>query len=261
MSDDKRETDATSDPANDTETAVIDTVGEKHDEELDNYSDDHPDNYADDYADDYTHDEAVSDDFEDEREDEPEGEAEVAAVEETRPAEPKRNWRRDIWSRKITVKPIPVILIVLVLISGGVTAWLYAHYHRADQRTSPSVGRAAVNAASDGTVALLSYSPDTLDKDFAAARSHLTGDFLSYYDQFTQQIVAPAAKQKSLKTSAHVMRAAVQELHPDSAVVLVFVDQSTTSKDNPEPSMAASSALVNLALVDGKWLITKFTPV
>ncbi|MBX9638340.1 MAG: hypothetical protein K2X97_01005 [Mycobacteriaceae bacterium] len=96
---------------------------------------------------------------------------------------------------------------------------------------------------------------------FASARSHLTGDFLSYYDQFTQQIVAPAAKQKSLKTSAHVMRAAVQELHPDSAVVLVFVDQSTTSKDNPEPSTAASSALVNLALVDGKWLITKFTPV
>ncbi|WP_438861543.1 hypothetical protein [Mycobacterium paragordonae] len=240
---------------------MIDTVGGKHDEELDNYSDDHPDNYADDYAHQEAHDEAVSDDFEDEREDEPGGETEVAAVGETRPAEPKRNWRRDIWSRKITVKPIPVILIVLVLISGGVTAWLYAHYHRADQRTSPSVGRAAVNAASDGTVALLSYSPDTLDKDFAAARSHLTGDFLSYYDQFTQQIVAPAAKQKSLKTSAHVMRAAVQELHPDSAVVLVFVDQSTTSKDNPEPSMAASSALVNLALVDGKWLITKFTPV
>lgn len=261
MSDEKRETDATGDPASDTETAVIDTAGEKHDEELENYSDDHPDNYADDYADDYphkeAHDEAVSDDLEDNLEDE----TEVAAVEEARAAEPERNWRRDIWSRKITVKPIPVILIVLVLISGGVTAWLYAHYHRADQRTSPSVGRAAVNAASDGTVALLSYSPDTLDKDFAAARSHLTGDFLSYYDQFTQQIVAPAAKQKSLKTSAHVMRAAVQELHPDSAVVLVFVDQSTTSKDNPEPSMAASSALVNLALVDGKWLITKFTPV
>ncbi|MHA7649593.1 hypothetical protein ACX9NE_07505 [Mycobacterium sp. ML4] len=177
------------------------------------------------------------------------------------PEQPTRSGWRDIWSRKITVRPIPVILFILVLISGGVTAWLYVHYHQPDQRTSPSVARAALNAASDGTVALLSYSPDSLDKDFASARSHLSGDFLSYYDQFTQQIVAPAAKQKSLKTSAHVMRAAVQELHPDSAVVLVFVDQSTTSKDNPEPSTAASSALVNLALVDGKWLITKFTPV
>lgn len=258
MSDDERAPDAGEDPANDTETAVIGTVGEEHDEEL-HYADDHPDNYADDhyaddhYADDHYADDDVAADAEDE--------AEVHAVEDTEPGERKRNWRRDIWRRQITVKPVPVILIVLVLISGGVTAWLYAHYQRPDQRTSPSVARAAVTAASDGTVALLSYSPDSLDKDFASARSHLTGDFLSYYDQFTQQIVAPAAKQKSLKTSAHVMRAAVQELHPDSAVVLVFVDQSTTSKDNPEPSMAASSALVNLALVDGKWLITKFTPV
>ncbi|MDP7705261.1 MULTISPECIES: hypothetical protein [unclassified Mycobacterium] len=221
---------------------------------MDTYSDDHPDNYSDHYSDADVA-EAVDEDAD--VEDEPE----VHAAEDAEPAQRKPNWRRDIWSRKITVRPIPVLLIVLVLISGGVTAWLYAHYHRPDQRTSPSVGRAAVSAASDGTVALLSYAPDTLDKDFASARSHLTGDFLSYYDQFTQQIVAPAAKQKSLKTSAHVMRAAVQELHPDSAVVLVFVDQSTTSKDNPEPSMAASSALVNLALVDGKWLITKFTPV
>lgn len=248
MSDDERAPDATKEPANDTETAVIDTVGEEHDDELDTYADDHPDNYADPYEDE---DVAAG----------PEDETEVPAVGDAKTEEPKRNWRRDIWRRQITVKPVPVILIVLVLISGGVTAWLYAHYQKPDQRTSPSVARAAVSAASDGTVALLSYSPETLDKDFASARSHLTGDFLSYYDQFTQQIVAPAAKQKSLKTSAHVMRAAVQELHPDTAVVLVFVDQSTTSKDNPEPSTAASSALVNLALVDGKWLITKFTPV
>lgn len=169
--------------------------------------------------------------------------------------------RRDLLRVQVNVRPVPVLLILLVLISGGVTAWLYVNQYKPDQQTDPSVARAAINAASDGTVALLSYSPDTLDKDFATAKSHLSGDFLSYYDQFTQQIVAPAAKQKALKTTAHVMRAAVSELHPNSAVVLVFVDQSTTSKDSPDPSMAASSVLVNLALVDGKWLITKFTPV
>lgn len=176
-------------------------------------------------------------------------------------AKPKRNWRRDVWRMQVTVRPLSVILIVLLAISAGVATWLYFQYYQPDQDTDQSVARAAVSAASDGTIALLSYSPDSLDKDFASAKSHLSGDFLSYYDQFTQQIVAPAAKQKSLKTTARVMRAALQELHPNSAVVLVFVDQSTTSKDNPDPSMAASSVLVNLALVDGKWLITKFTPV
>ncbi|SPM34625.1 hypothetical protein MRAB57_2445 [Mycobacterium rhizamassiliense] len=159
------------------------------------------------------------------------------------------------------VKVVPVVLILLLLLSGGVTGWLYFEQYRPDKQTDASVATAVTNAASDGTVALLSYSPDSLDKDFANAKSHLSGDFLSYYNQFTEQIVAPAAKQKSLKTTARVLGAAVQELHPDSAVVLVLVDQSTTSKDNPDPSMASSSVLVRLARVNGTWLITKFDPV
>jgi Mce-associated membrane protein len=176
---------------------------------------------------------------------------------------PKRTERaRSGWSRPLrNVKPVPVLLVLLLLISGGVTAWLYFEQYRPKQQTNPSVARAVVNAASDGTVALLSYSPESLDKDFANAKSHLSGDFLSYYNQFTEQIVAPAAKQKSLKTTAHVIGAAVSELHPNSAVVVVFVDQSTTSKDKPDPSMAASSVLVSMMWVNGKWLITKFDPV
>jgi Mce-associated membrane protein len=159
------------------------------------------------------------------------------------------------------VKLVPAILIVLLLISGGSAAWLYFKQYKPGQQTNPDVARTVVGAASDGTVALLSYSPESLDKDFAAAKSHLTGDFLSYYNQFTQEIVAPAAKQKSLKTTAHIVGAAVQELHPDSAVVLVFVDQSTTSKDKPDPSMASSNVLVSMTRVNSHWLITKFDPI
>jgi len=169
--------------------------------------------------------------------------------------------RRDLWRWARNLKPVPVILVLLLVITGGVAIWLYYNQYRPDRQIDPSVARAAITAASDGTVAVLSYSSDTLDKDFATARSHLAGDFLTYYNQFTQQIVAPAAKQKSLKTTAHVMRAGLSEIHADSAVVLVFVDQSTTSKDHPDSSMASSSVLVTLTRVDGQWLITKFNPV
>jgi len=176
---------------------------------------------------------------------------------------PKRTKReRRGWPRVLRrVKPVPLILILLLLISGGVATWLYFERYLPRQQTDSSVARAVVSAASDGTVALLSYSPESLDKDFATARSHLSGDFLSYYNQFTEQIVAPAAKQKSLKTTARVTRAAVSELHPNSAVVLVYVDQTTTSKDKPDPSVAASSVLVSMTRVDGTWLINKFDPV
>jgi Mce-associated membrane protein len=173
-------------------------------------------------------------------------------TERSEPSEPRA--RRE-------VKVIPVVLITLLLISGGAATWLYFKQYRPDKQTDASVASAVISSASDGTVAMLSYSPDTLDKDFAAAKSHLSGDFLSYYNQFTEQIVAPAAKQKSLKTNARVLGAAIQELHPDSAVVLMLVDQSTTSKDKPDPAMASSSVLVSLTRVNGNWLITKFDPV
>ncbi len=153
------------------------------------------------------------------------------------------------------------VLLLLLVASGALAAWLYFFQYRPDEQTATTAAKAAVDAARDGTVALLSYKPDTLNQDFAAAKSHLTGDFLNYYDQFTQEIVTPAARQKAVTTTAQVMAAAVSEMHPNAAVVLVFVDQTTTSKDRPDPAMASSSVLVSLTKLNGKWLITKFQPV
>jgi Mce-associated membrane protein len=154
-----------------------------------------------------------------------------------------------------------IVLAVALVASAGVAAWLYFNQYRPDQQTNPAAATVALDAATKGTVALLSYSPESLDKDFAAAKSHLTGDFLSYYTQFTEQIVTPAAQQKSVKTTASVVRAAVSELHPNSAVVLVFVNQNTTSKENPDGAFAVSSVKVSLNKVDGTWLISSFDPV
>jgi Mce-associated membrane protein len=162
---------------------------------------------------------------------------------------------------KVNQKVVSVVLVVLVLVSGGVASLVYFEQYRPDQQTDAGVARAVVSAATDGTEAVLSYSSDTLDQDFAAAKAHLAGEFLSYYKQFTAQVVAPAAKQKSLKTTAHVAGAAVSELHPDSAVVLVFVDQTTSIKDNPQPSLAVSSIVLSMNRINGNWLITKFTPM
>ena len=154
-----------------------------------------------------------------------------------------------------------IVLAVALLASAGVAAWLYFGQYRPGQETNDTAANVALDAAKTGTVALLSYSPESLDKDFAAAKSHLTGDFLSYYTQFTQQIVTPAAKQKSVKTAASVVRAAVSDMHPDSAVVLVFINQNTISKENPDGSFAASAVKVGLKKINDSWLISSFDPV
>jgi Mce-associated membrane protein len=156
---------------------------------------------------------------------------------------------------------VPIVLAILLLGSAGLATWAYLTQFRPDQQTNDAVAAETIKAASEGTVALLSYSPDTLDKDFAAAKTHLTGDFLNYYTQFTQDIVTPAAKQKQVKTSTMIMKAAVSELKPTSAVVLVFLNQTTTSKDNPDGSFSGSTVKVGLTKINGAWLISRFDPV
>jgi Mce-associated membrane protein len=153
------------------------------------------------------------------------------------------------------------VLAILLFASGGLTAWLYFHTYRPDQQTNPAATQVVLDAAKDGTVATLSYSPEKLDADLQNAKSHLTGDFLKYYTDFTDQVVRPAVQQKQVTTTANVVRAAVSEMHPDTATVLVFVNQTTTSADRADPSMATSSVVVKMSKVDGKWLISEFNPI
>lgn len=192
--------------------------------------------------------------------DEPEStavEAESTAAEETEAAETSRPKPLTGVRRHLGA----ILLTLLLVVSAGVAAWLYFFQFRADQQTDPDAQRVALEAAKAGTVALLSYAPDSMEQDFTNAKSHLTGDFLNYYTQFTEQIVTPAVKEKQVKTSAAVVEAGVAEMHPDTAVVLVFVNQTTVSKENPDGAFAASAVKVGLTKSDGRWLINKFDPV
>lgn len=154
----------------------------------------------------------------------------------------------------------PILLIALVVAAIGLAAGLLLVQYRPDRRIDDAAAGQAIRAASDGAVASLSYSSDNLEHDFANAKSHLTGDFLAYYTKFTGQIVAPLVQQKHLTQKAVVVRAAVSELHPNSAVVLVFLNESTTSVDKPQPLITPSSVRITLTKVKGSWLISKLDP-
>ena len=165
------------------------------------------------------------------------------------------------WTRRCLARWRSIVATVLVIAAVGVAAGLYFVLYRPDRRIDDAAARGAIQAASDGAVDLLSYSYTSLDRDFAKAKSHLTGDFLGYYSKFTEQLVMPAVQQAQLTATAKVIRAAVSDLHPDSAVVLVFVDQTTASTQKPEPVKADNAVVVALTKVKGSWLIAKFDPV
>jgi Mce-associated membrane protein len=166
----------------------------------------------------------------------------------------------DRFTSSLLVHWRPILLTASVIAAVGLAACLFVLQYRPDRQIDDAAARRAIQAASDGAVATLSYSSESIDHDFARARSHLTGEFLAYYDKFTKDIVMPTVKEKHLAQTAAVVRAAVSELHPHSAVVLVFLNESTTSKDKREPLKTPSSVRITLTKVNGSWLISKLDP-
>ena len=162
------------------------------------------------------------------------------------------------WMRRCLARWRPILLTILLVGATGFCSGYFYFVYRPDLQTDNAAAHQVIKAASDGAVALLSYSPATLDRDFANARSRLTEDYLAYYQRFADQIVGPSAQRGQVTTTATVVKAAVSELHPSSAVVLVFVKQKTTSKEKPEPVLTSSSIRVTLTKVSGSWLIEKF---
>jgi Mce-associated membrane protein len=166
----------------------------------------------------------------------------------------------DRFASSLIVHWRPILLTASVLAAVGLAACLFVLQYRPDRQIDDAAARRAIQAASDGAVATLSYSSESIDRDFARARSHLTGEFLAYYDKFTKDIVMPTVKEKHLVQTAAVLRAAVSELHPDSAVVLVFLNETTASKEKREPLTTPSSVRITLTKVHGSWLISKLDP-
>jgi Mce-associated membrane protein len=165
------------------------------------------------------------------------------------------------WARRGLARWRPILLTILLVGATGFCSGYFYFVYRPDLQTDNAAAHQAIKAASDGAVALLSYSPETLDRDFANAKSRLTEDYLPYYQRFADQIVGPSAQRAHVTTTATVVKAAVSELHPNSAVVLVFVKEKTTSKEKPEPVVTSSSLRVALTKVNGSWLIEKFDAV
>ncbi|OBK47562.1 twin-arginine translocation pathway signal [Mycobacterium sp. 1081908.1] len=184
------------------------------------------------------------------------GAAHDEAAEERTPA--RRTGAIGRWTRRCVARWRPILLTVLLIAALGNAARIFYFDYRPDLQTDRAAAHQVIRAASDGAVALLSYSPETLDRDFANAKSRLTEDYLAYYQRFADQVVGPSAQRGQVTTTASVVKAAVSELQANSAVVLVFIKQKTTSKAKPEPVVTSSSLKVAMEKVKGSWLIDKF---
>ncbi|WP_155765825.1 hypothetical protein [Mycobacterium colombiense] len=181
---------------------------------------------------------------------------ESGATESSAEVQPKaeRPRRPIVWSRLFAYGILPALALVLAL-GAGYLKWSAGAVDDLARARAESV-----QAARDDAVILLTYHADTVDKDLAAARERLTGEFKDAYAELTRQVVVPGAKEKHISSVAKANAAASVSATTNHAVALVYVDQTVTIGAGA-PTDTQPVVRVTLDKVNDRWLVSRFDPV
>lgn len=147
---------------------------------------------------------------------------------------------------------IAATLVVVVL--AACTVLVAVRARAVEQRDDARV--AAQAAAEAAATAVLSYDYRRLDRDFARAQRLLTGQFAKDYAKTTDKVVRPSAEQVQAVVTADVAASAVVRTPSgDEVVVLLFVNQTTTSTRLEGPKVDLNRVRMTMREVDGVWKV------
>jgi Mce-associated membrane protein len=158
------------------------------------------------------------------------------------------------WTQVLAIRVLPAIALLLAIVAS------FFKWSGETALQCESARAAAVRAATESTIAILSYKADSVDRDLDNARDRLTGAFKDSYTSLIHDVVIPGAKQKQISAVATVPAAGAVSATPDHAVVLLFVDQ-TVNVGNDPPTDTASAVRITLDRRGGRWLISQFDPI
>jgi Mce-associated membrane protein len=148
----------------------------------------------------------------------------------------------------------PVLALILATGSG------YLKWQGDSDREAQAAQVQAVQAATENTIAILSYQPDNVDKQLNGARDRLAEPFKDQYTKLISDVVIPGSKQKKISAVATVPAAAPMSATTNHAVVLVFIDQSIVIGTDA-PTTTSSTVRVTLDKDGDRWLTSQFEPV
>ncbi|MFC8247174.1 hypothetical protein [Streptomyces chartreusis] len=150
------------------------------------------------------------------------------------------------------------VLLPAALVATAVLGWQYRDGHRTE-----SARTQALTAAQKAAPVVLSYDYRHLDKDFARARTHLTGGFRAEYGKTTKAVVGPTAKKYRAVVKATIAApatgtpaASVVSASQDKVVVLLFVNQITESTQVSGARVDLNRVRMTMTRTDGGWKVS-----
>ncbi|MEU2157659.1 hypothetical protein ABZ532_22065 [Streptomyces sp. NPDC019396] len=157
-----------------------------------------------------------------------------------------------------------VMALLAVLSAAALVGTVLLAQDYSDGRRAEQARQQALTAARTAAPVVLSYDYRHLDRDFAAARGHLTGSFQDEYRRTTKAVVAPTAKKYQGVVKATVASppgrdasaASVVSASPDKAIVLLFVNQVTRSTQVDGPRVDLNRVRMTLTRTSDGWKVS-----
>jgi Mce-associated membrane protein len=156
--------------------------------------------------------------------------------------------------RGLAVLPLALLSLGALLLAAG-AVFLFLQVQQA--RATDEARQEALAASRDAARALFSYDHETLEQDFEKGIAFTTGDFREEYSETTQNVVKDVATRYQAVVSARVNEAGVISAGPDEVVVLVFLNQVTTSTRVEGEKIDQSRVRMRLVERGGDWLVDR----
>lgn len=154
-----------------------------------------------------------------------------------------------------TTRWITVAITSALLIAIAVGQWWLHEQRVADQRET------AVRKAAETTVtAVLSYDYRRLEAGATDTAPLLTDDAKDQYLELQEPLARSAPRSKAI-VAAEVKTSTVLESDTNSARVLLFVDQTSSSENLAQPQLDQSRIVVTLKRSGDNWLISTLAAI
>lgn len=112
--------------------------------------------------------------------------------------------------------------------------------------------QSAIDQASSALTSVLSYEYRALDANVELAKQKSTDQYIRQHTDALNKNRATVTRQKQT-VATKVVGIGVKDLSPNSARLLVFLDQTTTRGDTNKAATVGIAAVVGIKLLDGQW--------
>ena len=159
-------------------------------------------------------------------------------------------WRSRPWGQYLRRSALPLLLAASLLVSGFL-GWKQWQAHQLNE-----AGEQARQAAIAYAGVLTSIDSNNVDQNFRQVLDGATGEFKDMYTQSSVQLRQLLIDNKA---TAHgvVVDSAIASESMGKVVVLLFIDQTVTNAQVPDPRIDRSRIKITMEKIDGRWKASK----